>query len=281
MTTTRKTSFNLNWLFLAAAAALLVWTFTPSFLWMVDRWKAPDSYFAHGFLIPLVTAYWIWEKRATLAATELKSSAWGLPFLIVAALMQIFAAIMRVYFLSCFSFVICLFGISLAAAGTKFTRQIAFPLFFLFLMVPLPLLVVSETTLRMKFFVTELATTCLNAIGFKAYRNGSYLVMPNSFLLVGDPCSGLRSFLAFLCLGFVFAYGGKTKWWGKAILIFAGLPLAIFSNLLRVFGLALIAEIYGQEAVHGKIHDASGFVVFVIAFALFMLIRRQLEAARA
>jgi len=59
--------------------------------------------------------------------------------------------------------------------------------------------------------------------------------------------------------------------------VVSGLPLAVFSNLLRVFGLALIAEVYGQEAAGGKIHDASGIVVFVIAFAMFMALRQKLE----
>lgn len=268
-------------LYAAPLIALLGWLFEPSFAWMADRWMARDSYFAHGFMIPLVSLFWIWQKRDVLLKEELRPSLWGIPFLAAAALIQVTACVLRVYFMSSFAFVILLTGLILSLAGTRIFRQVWFPVFFLLLMIPLPLLAISEMTLKMKFFVTQLAVDCLNFVGMPAQRNGSYLVTPNAFLLVGDPCSGLRSFLAFLCLGFVFAYGGKTPWWGKLVLVFSGLPLAIFSNLLRVFSLSIIAEIYGQEAAHGAVHDASGIVVFVIAFAMFLGLRHCLEGKAA
>ncbi len=264
----------------ALSLGIMAWLYTPTFEWMVDRWSVRDSYYGHGFLIPLVSLFWIWQKRKDLAATVPESSAWGFPVLAAAAVIQIFAAIFRVYFLSGFSFILMLYAAALLLGGVRVLKMIWFPVFFLSLMIPLPLLVISEITLKMKFLVSEMAVFCLNATGIQSERQGSYIVMPNSVLLVGDPCSGLRSFLSFLCLGFVFAYGGRTAWWGKVTLIFAGLPLAILSNLLRVYGLGLIAEIYGQEAAGGKVHDASGIVVFVIAFLIFMLIRQKLEAVR-
>jgi len=264
-------------LYAAPLAVLLAWLYQPSFAWMVDRWSARDSYYAHGFLIPLVAGFWIWQKRSVLAECEIKPSALGIPVLAAAAVFQVIACVLRIYFVSSFSFVLLLTGLVLGLAGTRVFSKIWFPVFFLSLMVPLPLLTISEITLHMKFFVSELAVHCLNAIGLASHRDGSYVLTPNAVLLIGDPCSGLRSFLAFLCLGFVFAYGGRTAWWGKIVLVVSGLPLAVFSNLLRVFGLALIAEVYGQEAAGGKIHDASGIVVFVIAFAMFMALRQKLE----
>ncbi len=261
-----------------ACAALLAWVYVPTFEWMVDRWSVRDSYYGHGFLIPLVSLFWIWQKRAELGKVEPQASSWGFPVLIAAAFVQVFSAIFRVYFLSAFSFILMLTAAVLLLGGLRVLKLIWFPVFFLTLMVPLPLLMISEITLKMKFLVTEMAVYSLNAIGLHSQRQGSYLMLPNAVLLVGDPCSGLRSFLSFLCLGLVFAYGGKTSLPGKLILAFAGLPLAILSNLLRVFSLGIIAEIYGQEAASGKVHDASGIVVFIIAFCVFMKIRQKLEA---
>ena len=33
---------------------LLFIAYIPMFRWMVDRWMLPESYYGHGFLIPLV-----------------------------------------------------------------------------------------------------------------------------------------------------------------------------------------------------------------------------------
>lgn len=261
-----------------ACAALLGWIYYPTFVWMVDRWNAADSYFAHGFIIPIVSVFWVWQKRAVLKQTPKEGSYAGLPIVVLAALIQIFASVFRVYFISAFAFVLLLAGAVIMIYGKKIFKEIWFPIMFLLLMIPLPLLAISEMTLKLKFLVTEMAIFALNHTGITAHREGSYLILPDAFLLIGDPCSGLRSFLAFLCLGFIFAYGGKLSPLAKITLVAVGLPLAILSNLLRVYALGIIAWIYGQEAAGGKIHDASGFVVFAIAFGCFMLIRHKLES---
>lgn len=258
-------------------AALLIAAYYPGFVWMADRWGARDSYYGHGFLIPLVTLYWLFKKRHTLAALPAEFGAFGLVFLLLGGAAHIVSSALRIYFLSGFSFVLILLGIAGVMYGRKIFSQVWFPLSFLALAVPMPLLVISQTTLKMKFFVSEMAAKLLTLSHIPSYREGSYLFTPHSFLLVGDPCSGLRSFLAFICLGFVFAYEGKMPLWKRLVLVVSGLPLAILSNVVRVYALGMIAEIYGMKSIEGAVHDASGVVVFIMAFLIFMGIKNQLE----
>ena len=262
-------------------AAILAYIYYPTALWMIDRWGARDSYFGHGFLIPLVSLYWIVKKKNVLAACEKRSEIGGAVLLLLAVTLQIIAAFLRIYFLSAFSFVILLFGAVWFLFGRKLLGKIWFPLAFLFLMIPLPLLFISQITLAMKFFVSEISVYLLNLGGIHSARTGSYIQMPHATILIGDPCSGLRSFLAFLCLGFVFSYDERLSPWKKSVLIFAGLPLAIFSNVTRVYSLALLSEIYGEERIAGTIHDISGYAVFVLAFLILMVMRSKLEKINA
>ncbi|MBI4387902.1 MAG: exosortase/archaeosortase family protein [Candidatus Omnitrophica bacterium] len=282
---------------------LIGYSYYPTFVWMVDRWSAKDSYFGHGFLIPLVTLYWIFQKRKALASAIFPSPPrlpfppedgsarslaegermkergefWGFLVVLAGGFLQIASSVLRIYFVSAISFVILLLGSVWFAFGRKALRETWFPIAFLFLMVPLPLLTISEVTLKMKFFVSEISVFLLNHIGIRASRMGSYIQMPHAVILIGDPCSGLRSFLAFLCLGFVFAYSEKLSMPQRTFLVLIGLPLAIFSNVIRVFSLAFLSEVYGQDFVIGPIHDASGYVVFILAFFIFMAIRRKME----
>lgn len=266
-----------DYLKLLSLIPLLAYAYYPTFVWMVERWMARDSYYAHGFLIPAVMFYWIFKKRKTLAALPAESHAAGIPLIVSGVLLHVASSVFRVYFLSAFSFVFVLLGIALILFGKRIFKEVWFPICFLFLMIPLPLLVISQTTLKMKFFVSEVSAYLINASGIQAVREGSYIMTPKSLLLVGDPCSGLRSFLAFICLGFVFAYEGHLALWKRIVLVVSGLPLAILSNVVRVYSLGMLGEIYGSKAIEGKVHDASGVVVFIIAFATFMLIRRKLE----
>src|SRR3989338_5158579 len=220
--------------------SLIAYIYYPTFVWMADRWFAGDSYYGHGVLVPFVSLYWIFKEKNRLASCEKKSHFLGLVIFMFGALLQAASSLLRIYFLS----------------GKNTIRLIWFPIAFLLMMVPLPLLLISEITLKLKFLVSEISTYFVNAIGIHAVQQGSYIYTPNAVCLVGDPCSGLRSFLAFLCLGFVFAYGTSLDLWKKIVLVTAGLPLAIVSNVFRVFAMALIGEIYGMEfATNHIVHD--------------------------
>src|SRR3989338_5841468 len=262
-------------------SGLLAYIYYPTALWMVDRWMARDSYFAHGFLIPLISAYWIFRKRKELCKWAVPGEGWGLLIVLAGALVQVMSSIFRIYFVSAISFVLILFGLVWFLFGRKVLKATWFPIAFLFLMIPLPLLMISEITLKMKFFVSEVATYLLNFTGFHTVRQGSYIYTPHSAVLVGDPCSGLRSFLAFLCLGLVFAYGSRMAFWKRLLLVAAGLPLAVLSNVLRVFSLSFLSEVYGMGVVTKQVHDASGFIVFILAFVCFIILRKYLEESGA
>jgi exosortase len=139
--------------------------------------------------------------------------------------------------------------------------------------------VIAQVTLKLKFFVSAAATMAINAMGIHAVQQGSYIYTNHSILIVGDPCSGLRSFLAFLTLGFVFAYDEKLNFTKRSLIVFTGLPLAIISNICRVIFLTLVGEIYGMQYTGpGALpHDISGIAVFVIAFLVFMVLKQKLE----
>jgi len=258
--------------------ALLAYVYYPTFLWMVDRWSARDSYYGHGFLIPMVALYWIFKKRSSCMSCERTSNGIGYWVLAAGALIQLASSVLRIYFLSAISFVIVLFAIGYLLFGKALVKQVWFPIAFLLVMIPLPLLVISQVTLEMKFFVSEISTGLLNFIGIHAVREGSYIYTPNAMVLVGDPCSGLRSFLAFLCLGLIFAYGSRLGAWQKFAMVLLGLPLAVISNVIRVFAMGFLAEVYGMDLISTKVvHDGGGILVFVVALICFLAIRKKLE----
>ena len=257
--------------------AILAHVYFPTFFWMIDRWMARDSYYGHGFLIPFISLYWIFKARKELAVLEKKTDARGLFFLLLGFSLQVVSGVLRIYFLSAISLVFILLGGALFLFGGRVFQKVWFPVFFLFLMIPLPLLLISDITLKMKFFVSEITAACLRSMGLPTIREGSYLHMRHSSILVGDPCSGLRSFLAFLCLGLVFAYGSALARWKRWVVALSGLPIALLTNVGRVLFLALLSEIYGMEVVHGWVHDLTGLAAFAFAMVLFLMVRRKLE----
>lgn len=260
-----------------AAAVLFFLTYTPTFIWMWDRWFASDSYYSHGILVPLVSAYLIWLTREDLAKVTPQRSAWGVPITVIGITLHLLSSLFRIYFTSAFSMFIVLIGLILYFYGIKILRKIAFPVFFLLFMIPVPLILIKNVSFKMKMLAAEIATGMLNNIGLPALRAGSMIRMNHATVIVDDVCSGLRSLISLAALGSIFAYWMKGPMVKRIALFLTTIPIAVITNVVRVIFLATIAEVWGPEAATGFTHDVSGFLVFGLAFLLLFAMGKLLE----
>jgi len=55
-------------------SVLTIFAYIPSFIWMVDRWTVRDTCYSHGFLVPLLSAFLVWQKREKLAKLKISPS---------------------------------------------------------------------------------------------------------------------------------------------------------------------------------------------------------------
>lgn len=264
----------------AIGVGLLLTAYLPTILWMWDRWMSKESYYGHGFLIPLVSLFFIWQKKDTLKKIKISGSMLGLVFVVMGLLVHIVCASLKVYFVSGFSFVFVLYGLVLFFFGKEMARSLTFPIFFLLAMIPLPLVLIGNITVKMKLFAAQIATFILNHIGFPCIRDGSIIHMPKSFIAVEAPCSGLRSLISLLTLGLLFAYTSKASHVKKGILFLSSVPIAVASNVMRIIMLATVNDLYGEKAAMGFFHDFTGFFVFAIAFAGLFGVSRIVEPRR-
>jgi exosortase len=110
--------------------------------------------------------------------------------------------------------------------------------------------------------------------------DGNIIRMTKSFIIVGAPCSGLRSLIALLTLGLIFAHTINTSFFKKGLFFLSAMPIAIASNILRITTLAIVNDLYGQKVASGFFHDFSGFLVFAFAFIGLFIVGRILEAEK-
>ncbi len=124
-------------------------------------------------------------------------------------------------------------------------------------------------------------------------------------LEVVEACSGIRSLMTLVTLAVVFAYfthprdddkdgvgsGGNDKpsrpstnfregitsglsrlqsygFWRSTIIVLSAVPIAIFTNALRVSGTGILARYYGTRVADGFFHSFSGWVIYVVAFLM-------------
>lgn len=261
----------------AIITALLLVIYSPTIWWMVDRWNAADSYYSHGFLVPVVSLYCLWLKRGTLFSIKPKPMDLGLWLLAAGLLVHMLSSFFRVYFTSAFSSLLVISGLVLYFSGKEMLKETLFSILFLVFMIPLPLVAIVGITFKMKLFAAYWANKLVNLLGIRAVLDGSVIKMAHTHVIVEDVCSGLRSLISLLALGTIIAYLSKLARWKKVVVFLSAGVMAIIANIVRIVFMALTSEIYGAKFTEGFLHTLSGILVFVVAFAGLMIVVKELE----
>jgi exosortase len=255
--------------------------FLPIYSHLLGRFGARESYYSHGYLVPFVIAYLVFRKQNRLKEIEALGIFSGLIILLTGIVLYLASLFLKSNFTAYLSLPLVILGVLLYLKGKKFTKELLFPLAFLFFMLPLPEFMIIGISFKLKILAAQLATNLGNLIGIKAILSGSTIFYPGGTLLVGDPCSGLRSLITFLALGALFTQFTKASSIQKVSLFLSAIPIAIISNLLRLTFLLLVGFVYGQEAITGLVHDISGYLVFVLGFLGLILASKILKCKLA
>ena len=259
-----------------AAVALTFVVYGPILYYMVLHWDAVADY-SHGFLIAPLALYFAWERTPQLKRARIEPSWWGLLPLLLSTTTLVIGRLGTELMNMRVSFVLALIGLVLLLWGRQVFKILAFPLFFLFLMVPLPQSLVNIVAFPLQLIAADWAVNVLYYLHIPALREGNIIHLPETTLFVADACSGLRSLMALITLGVVFAYFFRKSWIIRAILMLSAIPIAILVNAFRVALTGVLTHYYGEAAASGWIHETEGFFTFGIAFILLMLLGSGLQ----
>jgi len=262
---------------LVILSGLILIAYIPTITWIYQRASTRDTYYSHAFLIPLISIFLVWLKRHKLGTIEIKPAGFGWVLFLSGLLIHILSTAFRVSFVSGLSIIMVLIGLVLLSFGKNYLRQLMFPIVFLIFMVPLPMVAIANLSFRLKIFAAQISTFAINRLGVPAIREGSVIKTMHAYIMVEDPCSGIRSLVALIALGALMAYFSNISKVRKGVLFLTSIPIAISTNVIRIISLVMVGEIYGQQYASGVFHDAMGILVFVFAFAGLALVGKILE----
>jgi exosortase len=240
-----------------------------------DWWQIPD--FSHGFLVPLFSAYLVWEKRETLRSTII-APCWGGIAVIVLGL---FVLLLGVYgselFLSRVSLVIVLAGLVLCFGGRQFLKELSFALLVLLLAIPIPAIIFNQITFPLQILASKLASALLPLFGVPVLREGNIIELPLMKLEVAEACSGIRSLMSLFTLAVFYGYFLEKSNWRRVALVLVSIPIAIAANAVRILGTGLCVQYWDPDKALGFFHEFSGWVIFMVSLVCLYAAHRVMS----
>lgn len=249
----------------------------PVWRWLWFEWMS-NEYYSHGLLIlPVALFLAVQRFRNDEMLTYLpgQTSVAGIVLFGATLAFYVYALQQRAYYLAAFAMIGMLAGIVWAIAGSGAARRLAFPIAYLALMTPIPLL--DRITLPLALFTGYCSGAIVQFLGLDVTISGNAVTLPNADLVIGAQCSGVNSLITLVALLILVAYLLDGPVWARVLLVALAFPLALIGNILRVATLLFVAQAWGAEAGFSFYHDYSGILFFVAVLALIAPLTRALR----
>jgi exosortase len=255
---------------------LLLWLYIPTLTHLAGQWWS-DPNFSHGFFVPLFAGFVIWQERSRLVRVKPDPSWSGLLFLGLGLCILVLGQMGAEIFLSRFSLLIVLAGLTVLFLGWSFFFAILFPWAFLALMIPVPAIVFNQITFPLQLLASKVASTALPWLGVPVLREGNVIILPAMALEVADACSGIRSLMSLATLAVIYGYLAERSIAVRVLLALAALPIAVAANSLRVVGTGLLVQYWDPDKAQGFFHEFQGWLMFVASLGMLYLLHRAIR----
>ena len=240
------------------------------------QWKN-DPNASHGWFVPAFALFVLWKNRNELKSIEPAPSWNGLAVVAAGLSLLILGDLGAELFLSRVSLLVVLAGLIVLFHGWPLFRAVLFPWAFLFLMIPLPVILFQKVTFPLQILASKLASAALPHLGVVVHREGNAIQLPTMHLQVVNACSGIRSLLSLVTLAIIYGYLLEDRRWVRVVLAIAAVPIAVAANGSRIVGTGLLS-LWDPDKAEGFYHTSEGLLIFVISlimlFAVHGLINR-------
>lgn len=258
----------LPWPSIAWFGVLLLVCYAPVLAFLARQWYENED-MGHGFFVPLVAGFIVWQRRQRLTSLKPVTNYWGLAVLLFGAILMVIGTLGAQISIARIAFLVSLAGAVLFLGGSRIFKALAFPLFLLLFMFPIPAIIYARITLPLQLFASRVAETILGFLSIPVLRDGNVLELASQRLSVVEACSGIRSLLSLSFLSLVYGYFFDSKPWMKWVLLVGTVPIAIAANATRVTLTGIISEIR-VDLAQGFFHTLEGWVLFIVALLLLV-----------
>ncbi len=258
------------WVLLGVAAVLLGVTYFDGIDRLIYRWSNSEEY-GYGFLIPLLSAFLIWQRKDVLEKLEFSGSYLGVLFVLLGVIGFYLGYFGTLFIIMQYALVVAIFGVALSIMGAEVIKKVWPAFFFLVFMIPLPNFLYQELSANLQLISSEIGVAVIRLFDISVYLEGNVIDLGKYQLQVVEACSGLRYLFPLVTLSFITAYFFRASMWKRVLVFLSSIPITVLMNSFRIGMIGVLVEYGGVEQAEGFLHDFEGWVVFMGCIGVLLL----------
>jgi exosortase D (VPLPA-CTERM-specific) len=259
-----------GWLWLGTAIALMTIAFWGGIDELIVRWDKQEEY-SHGYMLPLLSLYFIWQKKNIISQSEFSPSWWGVAIIFAALVVFVVGEVSALFILTQYALIFVLLGLALAIMGRSAVKPVIVPILLLAFAIPLPYFLEASLSANLQLLSSKLGVSFIRWCQIPVYLEGNVIDLGVYKLQVVEACSGLRYLFPLLSLGFICAYLYDAAFWKRVLLVLSTIPITIFMNSFRIGMIGVLVDNWGIEMAEGFLHDFEGWIVFMACFGVLFI----------
>ena len=235
---------------------------------------AINPQYSYGFAVPLLAAALLWRRWPTRPEAQPDARVnvgWLAGALGLLLPLRLIEEANPEWRLMLWLHALLLIAFTLAVAqrvgGGAWRRHFAFPILFLLVAVPWPVMLEQVVIQNLMRGVAGVTVELAGLANISALRHGNVIELSQGLVGVDEACSGVRSvqttLMVALFLGELYLFTAARR----AVLVLAGVLVALPANVGRTFFLVWVAANRGFDAMH-RAHDGAGMIVISLVLPM-------------
>ena len=232
---------------------------------MAHQWWNIDTY-SHILLILPILAWLVWIRRDEVARVEARGWWPGFLCCLLGLAICFVGRSADVNLIAQLGVIVAFQGATFGIVGLRVGLILAFPLAYMFFLVPFG----DEIIPPLQYVTAEMATALTRFSGVETVADGIHIDTPAGLFIVAEECSGVKFLVAMVALGVLVAYSCFASWKRRMLFLLACVIVPIVANGIRAWATIFIAQYVGAEAAGSFDHIVYGWFFFGIVIALVL-----------
>ncbi len=258
-------------LMLATVLGLLLFAFKAGLLAMVNWWDTMEEY-SHGYMIPMVALFLLWQRAPMLANKPVQGQWGGFVLMVFALALWVLGELSALFVVVQYAFLLALIALIWSLMGRHALLIWWAAIAYLIFMIPLPAFLFNALSAKLQLISSMAGAEFLRLVGISVYLEGNVIDLGGYKLQVVEACSGLRYLFPLMSFGFLIAYVFRGPTWQRVVLFLATIPITVFMNSFRIGFIGVTVDRWGIEMAEGFLHDFEGWSVFMGCLGLLLLL---------